>query len=464
VCKAAGTCGSLTVPKFDDGNPCTLDKCDPTLGIVHTTVADGSWCDDGVACTEGDSCITGTCIGGPRLFAKNFSGRTLYHMEPVTAGGFVLCGSTNDAIGSAYLTWVDAAGKQKYDNLALGTAAYPGRGCAQASDDAIWQAGWSGAGNPAGARVRKVDLATKTVVFDKSYAGVQFSSIVAHPNGGVLALGSDQPNARVTRLLANGDVAWDWYASGVGDADNANDAVVLSDGSIIVVGEKHAAGAASTPFAVRLAADGSLLWTAAFAVSTGRLLGVALRQDGTVTAVGGQGQGIGAGAWIVRFDTATGAVVDNFTPGSPQGTVWYDVVFIPPSGVGASPGSAILAGGSPTQAFVARVGQETFGGKPQTLALGAQGTNPAYRSVVLDPSGDFVVAGNLAQAQLVRTDAWFHTTCASAGKCLSVLPTQCDDQNACTSDECDGTLGCTYVPASPNQPCPGGTCQGTVCK
>ncbi|MEY3014141.1 MAG: hypothetical protein RIT45_2876 [Pseudomonadota bacterium] len=39
----------------DDGNPCTIDTCDQSLGCVHNPSAAG--CDDGDACTAEDACV-----------------------------------------------------------------------------------------------------------------------------------------------------------------------------------------------------------------------------------------------------------------------------------------------------------------------------------------------------------------------------------------------------------------------
>jgi cysteine-rich repeat protein len=61
-----GTCtGSLKV--CDDANPCTMDSCDAQSGeCVHETEAvDGTPCDDGLYCTQQDSCLVGQCVGGP---------------------------------------------------------------------------------------------------------------------------------------------------------------------------------------------------------------------------------------------------------------------------------------------------------------------------------------------------------------------------------------------------------------
>ncbi|HOI11465.1 MAG TPA: thrombospondin type 3 repeat-containing protein, partial [Myxococcota bacterium] len=48
----------------DDGNQCTDDACDPDVGCVFTN-REGQ-CNDGSACTLGDLCIEGTCVGQER--------------------------------------------------------------------------------------------------------------------------------------------------------------------------------------------------------------------------------------------------------------------------------------------------------------------------------------------------------------------------------------------------------------
>ncbi len=59
---AAGLCGGSPL-SCDDGNPCTTDRCDPTLGCVSTALADDLSCDDGNACTTADRCRAGACVG-----------------------------------------------------------------------------------------------------------------------------------------------------------------------------------------------------------------------------------------------------------------------------------------------------------------------------------------------------------------------------------------------------------------
>jgi len=48
----------------DDGNPCTVDACDPSATCTHSPVADGTTCSDQNSCTRADACHAGTCVGG----------------------------------------------------------------------------------------------------------------------------------------------------------------------------------------------------------------------------------------------------------------------------------------------------------------------------------------------------------------------------------------------------------------
>ena len=56
-----GACTSLGDFGCDDGNPCTEDVCDDTLGCVFT--ANDAPCDDGNACTTKDTCVEHMCKG-----------------------------------------------------------------------------------------------------------------------------------------------------------------------------------------------------------------------------------------------------------------------------------------------------------------------------------------------------------------------------------------------------------------
>ena len=66
LCDAAGVCrGELT--SCDDGNPCTVEGCEPGIGCVALPVGAALACDDGDACTDGDACnAVGVCEGAAR--------------------------------------------------------------------------------------------------------------------------------------------------------------------------------------------------------------------------------------------------------------------------------------------------------------------------------------------------------------------------------------------------------------
>ncbi|WP_243338528.1 WSC domain-containing protein [Anaeromyxobacter soli] len=53
---------------IDDGNPCTLDQCDPMTGVIHPPVSAGTICIDGCR-TEGTCDGAGACTGVPRTGA-----------------------------------------------------------------------------------------------------------------------------------------------------------------------------------------------------------------------------------------------------------------------------------------------------------------------------------------------------------------------------------------------------------
>ncbi|MFH1530640.1 MAG: hypothetical protein ABIK09_07890 [Pseudomonadota bacterium] len=60
-----GVCTPLGGLDCDDGSDCTEDSCDPGAGCVNAALAGP--CDDGDACTLGDQCYAGDCVGGASL-------------------------------------------------------------------------------------------------------------------------------------------------------------------------------------------------------------------------------------------------------------------------------------------------------------------------------------------------------------------------------------------------------------
>jgi phosphohistidine swiveling domain-containing protein len=54
---SAGACGSGTPLTVDDQNACTVDACDPSAGVSHTPLAQGTVCGSGRECDAAHSCI-----------------------------------------------------------------------------------------------------------------------------------------------------------------------------------------------------------------------------------------------------------------------------------------------------------------------------------------------------------------------------------------------------------------------
>ncbi len=56
-----GACAGYAV-SCTDANDCTSDSCDPEVGCLHSPI-NGAMCDDGDLCTSGDLCILDECVG-----------------------------------------------------------------------------------------------------------------------------------------------------------------------------------------------------------------------------------------------------------------------------------------------------------------------------------------------------------------------------------------------------------------
>jgi MYXO-CTERM domain-containing protein len=65
ICQA-GSCTGQSIVTCPPANDCQVQGvCDPTVGAcVNTSKPDGTACEDGTACTQGDVCQAGACLGG----------------------------------------------------------------------------------------------------------------------------------------------------------------------------------------------------------------------------------------------------------------------------------------------------------------------------------------------------------------------------------------------------------------
>lgn len=64
-CDANGQCSGGEAKNCDDGNPCTLESCDPQTGeCIREELSEGE-CNDDSVCTVDDRCEEGVCVGDP---------------------------------------------------------------------------------------------------------------------------------------------------------------------------------------------------------------------------------------------------------------------------------------------------------------------------------------------------------------------------------------------------------------
>jgi hypothetical protein len=66
TCNGTGTCVPGTPPVLNDGNACTTDACDPTAGVSHASVPDGTTCSGVGVCEAGTCSVQGT------VFSQDF--------------------------------------------------------------------------------------------------------------------------------------------------------------------------------------------------------------------------------------------------------------------------------------------------------------------------------------------------------------------------------------------------------
>ncbi len=64
VCAGLSGCQPGTPPTCDDGDPCTADACDETLGCTHTPLPGCTGCTLPSDCDDHDACTTDTCTAG----------------------------------------------------------------------------------------------------------------------------------------------------------------------------------------------------------------------------------------------------------------------------------------------------------------------------------------------------------------------------------------------------------------
>ena len=77
-------CTDGTPLDCDDGNPCSVDICDPVAGCQHTPAADGISCSDEDVCNGTETCQLGACVKGAPLDCDDGIACTMDSCAPAT--------------------------------------------------------------------------------------------------------------------------------------------------------------------------------------------------------------------------------------------------------------------------------------------------------------------------------------------------------------------------------------------
>ena len=95
VCLGGGACGAGLSILCDDGDPCSVDACQPTAGCVATNAdpSAGIPCDDGNVCTKGDVCGAGGCQSGKNACQCNTDGDCAVFDDGDKCNGALVCKS-----------------------------------------------------------------------------------------------------------------------------------------------------------------------------------------------------------------------------------------------------------------------------------------------------------------------------------------------------------------------------------
>jgi hypothetical protein len=100
-----GSCNPGPPPNCNDNNPCTFEHCDNAIGCVFVNNTEP--CDDGNACTVGDTCGGGVCNSGAAIPAPDETQNVAVDADKAT------------------FRWSAAASATQYDVVRGSLAAFP---------------------------------------------------------------------------------------------------------------------------------------------------------------------------------------------------------------------------------------------------------------------------------------------------------------------------------------------------
>ena len=238
------------------------------------------------------------------------------------------------------------------------------------------------------------------------------TSVVLHPGGDVIAVGTLLGDFVVERLAASGTPIWEHRIDGdeIVDEDAAARAVIDGAGGVVAVGKVETV---SGDFAVvKMDADsGAVLWRMVTGNGNDFARAVAVDAAGDVIAAGTYSNG--PNLVVRKLAGATGTQIwERIITGADPGGSTFDGAY----DVALDAGGNVVVGGTVDGAgFVAKLDAVTGA---DLWNAEVNGAGFSWNAVAIDASGDVVVASNLTVVKLAAATGglvWRQDTLASSG-------------------------------------------------
>ena len=489
-CDASDACHSKPPAACDDQDPCTVDLCASNGSCKHLA-AEGLLCKAADGCVAEYRCETGKCapFGPQRLWTKTYEHGVLpAHTWFVGGDAARVLNDDRISVGvqtvdvlNKYVTrysWgaahFDATGKlQKVGTSKLidcshncSSLSTPGA-AVSASGTTIVYGGESGFHHPAWRGAVSASLAAIDItqgMHGAKFGGGYFRDAAAHASGVVVLTGERDgkygaPNTPTgwVRMIVTSEghnTSWSSYIqrnggrlAGVSDIGHLF-TTVAGVGSPIL--QFSSLGAHTPVRSYPITSDESVASLAALS-------------DGSVGVVTVSCQGANCQkrhARSLRLATDKTAVLFSrrlYERDKDKGPLMERIAGTPTHKVmGALPQREWLVGGTrsldgATYPWFARMSPDATAIREVTLKVGVQGAMTSRPSQF--SNGDLLIQGNVnlpgakSGIFLARVGPFGHPTCEAAGKCAGLARADCDDNDACTVDDCDAEKGCVHPPS-----------------
>ena len=541
-----GECLSEVVVECDDENPCTADSCCIGFGCVDecvfAPVANGVPCDDGDICTR-EKCFDGECAITQRTGEWIGDSGVSTDILVEESGGYAVVGWT-DAKGAGQndgrLLRLDGVGEIVLDEVYGSNGDDRFWGIAALEDDyVVVGERWSSENHADGWVMRlstKGEVVWETLAFKKGpntpgdIPDDRFRDVVVHPNGAITAIGettnfkwekmpppaifSDYvPYDQVwyARFSPNGSEVWRKQTGKEGDAVG-HAVIVTKAGDLVLAGGQDGVKETMDGLLQGRTEDGITSTFDFYGLTQGHVTevvaDVAELPDGALGVLG-----YTAGKTRGSMDLMYGKRVIEENKQSHFGGDGGKQVFDVPNrhgGTGHDEGRTLLVhpdGGVIAFGFTQQDGVKTdlpwmlrmTDTGQQLWSRTFEGVNTSrVTAAAISGDGDVVAVGATktsytlynGQRWLLAMDRWGRTSCDPASPCHALGPSDCadddicttdacsdaaggcgnaaiaavcDDGNLCTVDVCDPVSGCSHTNLSGDEPCPGGTCQSGHC-